>query len=281
MALIQARFLSECLMRTVTVQAIVPFDKLAPAGAPQPQRTGFKTLYLLHGVLGSENDWVSYTRIQRWAEARGLAVVMPSGENHFYLDCAANGERFGEFIGKELPEKMQCLFHLSPHREDNFIAGLSMGGYGAIVNGLRFADRFGCIAGLSSALVLDGALGRADSAGDEPALTEILFGPHYSTTIFGEKASLRDSDRDYYVLAHRAAQAGNAPKIYLCCGLQDSLLEANRRYAGFLQSEGLDCTYVESEGAHEWDFWDRSIEAILNWLPLETENDGIGSGNVR
>lgn len=58
-------------------------------------------------------------------------------------------------------------------------------------------------------------------------------------------------------------------------------MEANRRYAGFLQSERLDCTYVESEGAHEWDFWDRSIEAILNWLPLETENDGIGSGNVR
>ena len=95
------------------------------------------------------------TRIQAWAEANDLAVIMPSGENRFYLDDEKSGELYGEFIGKELVEFTRKLFPLSDKREDTFIAGLSMGGYGAIRNGLKYAENFGCVIGLSAALVHD------------------------------------------------------------------------------------------------------------------------------
>lgn len=132
-------------MRTVTVNAIIPFDRITFPGMPEPRTDHFPTLYLLHGIFGNYTDWVSGTCIQRWAEEKGLAVIMPSGENHFYVDCEANGERFSEFIGQELPEQMRRLFPLSDKREETFIGGLSMGGYGAIYNGLRFHDTFGYV----------------------------------------------------------------------------------------------------------------------------------------
>ena len=86
MALIQANFMSGSLMRTVPVNIILPVDKLAFPGAASKEITAYKTLYLLHGIFGNYTDWVSGTNIQRWAEEKDLAVVMPSGDNMFYVD---------------------------------------------------------------------------------------------------------------------------------------------------------------------------------------------------
>ncbi len=279
MSLIQINMMSECLLRTVTVNAVIPFDKLPVPGQVLEPKRQFKTLYLLHGVLGDHTDWTANTRIQRWAEERDLAVVMPAGENKFYLDCAATGERWGRFIGQELPQKMQRLFGLSPAREDNFLAGLSMGGYGALVNGLRYAERFSHIAGLSSALLLDERLLNGGAGG--PCQAEAMLGPAFFSTVFGPSDRLAGSDRDYYTLARALAGSGQElPRIYLCCGQADSLLEPNRRYAGFLREQGFSCDYVEGPGGHEWDFWDRGIRRILDWLPLSEAQAGRTSGNI-
>lgn len=278
MALIQINMMSESLLRTVTVSAVVPFDKLPMPGQAASNPRPFRTLYLLHGVLGDHTDWTANTRIQRWAEERDLAVVMPAGENRFYLDSAA-GERWGQFIGQELPRKMQRLFGLSAAREDNFLAGLSMGGYGALVNGLRYAEQFSRIAGLSSALLLDEAL-RPDGKG-QPCGAETMLGKAAFGAVFGQPEALPGSDRDYYALAEALAGSGRElPRIYLCCGLEDSLLEPNRHYARFLRERGFSCEYVEGPGGHEWDFWDKSIRDILDWLPLGEIRAGRSSGNI-
>lgn len=279
MALIQINMMSENLLRTVTMNAVVPFDKLPMPGQRVEQRRPFRTLYLLHGILGDHTDWTANTRIQRWAEERDLAVVMPAGENRFYLDSAATGEGWGRFIGQELPRKMQRLFGLSAAREDNFLAGLSMGGYGALVNGLRYKEQFSRIAGLSSALVLDELL--LPGGAGRPCGAETLLGPAMFGAVFGKPEALPGSDRDYYALAKTLAQSGGElPQIYLCCGLEDSLLEPNRRYARFLKEQGFSCTYIEGPGGHEWDFWDRNIRDILDWLPLGEIRAGRSSGNV-
>ena len=141
MAIIEVNFISKCLMRVVTFNAIIPVDKFGPQ-AENAEQKPLKTLYLLHGIFGNYTDWVNGTRIQAWAEANDLAVIMPSGENRFYLDDEKSGELYGEFIGKELVEFTRKLFPLSDKREDTFIAGLSMGGYGAIRNGLKYAENF-------------------------------------------------------------------------------------------------------------------------------------------
>ena len=154
MALIQMNYLSKALYRTVPLNVILPVDRFDadtndyPVGKVKP----FRTLYLLHGLLGNYTDWVSQTRIQKWAEEKDLAVVMPSGDNSFYFRSRTPWNDYETFIGKELVSITRKMFPLSDRREDTFIAGLSMGGYGALRNGIVFSDTFGAIAGLSSAI---------------------------------------------------------------------------------------------------------------------------------
>ena len=268
MALIQVNYLSKVLFRTVPVQVILPVDKISFQTMEYEKRTEkFKTLYLLHGLLGNYTDWVSGTRIQRWAEEKNLAVVMPSGDNAFYVNSTLPGNDYGEFVGRELVEITRKMFPLSDKREDTFIAGLSMGGFGALRNGIKYADTFGYAIGLSSALHLF----------EENPRT--LNGEN---TIFGDMREARVSDKNPKVaLANAIASGKELPKIYMACGLEDSLIESNRDFYQYLTENGADVTYVEEPGAHEWDFWDRQIKCVLDWLPLQEEDNGLNSGNVK
>lgn len=275
MAIIEVNFISKCLMRTVTFNAIIPVDKFGPQAEDAEQKP-LKTLYLLHGIFGNYTDWVNGTRIQAWAEANDLAVIMPSGENRFYLDDEKSGELYGEFIGKELVEFTRKLFPLSDKREDTFIAGLSMGGYGAIRNGLKYAENFGCVIGLSAALVHDTWKDADNSA---PIFT---FRRSYYETIFGEYDKVKGSDKDPKALLLKLKEEGRpVPKMYLCCGTEDGLVTANRDFRDFLNENGVDLTYVEGPGKHDWVFWDTYIKKVLDWLPLNRTGAGINSGNVK
>ena len=275
MAIIEVNFISKCLMRTVTFNAIIPVDKFGPQ-AENAEQKPLKTLYLLHGIFGNYTDWVNGTRIQAWAEANDLAVIMPSGENRFYLDDEKSVELYGEFIGKELVEFTRKLFPLSDKREDTFIAGLSMGGYGAIRNGLKYAENFGCVIGLSAALVHDTWKDADNSA---PIFT---FRRNYYEAIFGEYDKVKGSDKDPKALLLKLKEEGRpVPKMYLCCGTEDGLVTANRDFRDFLNENGVDLTYVEGPGKHDWVFWDTYIKKVLDWLPLNRTGAGINSGNVK
>lgn len=274
MAVVQVNFMSKCLMRTVTINAIIPVDKFGP-GSENTEPKPFKTLYLLHGIFGNYTDWLNGTRIQMWAEAKNLAVIMPSGENRFYLDDPHSGELYGEFIGQELVEVTRKLFPLSTKREDTFIAGLSMGGYGAIRNGLKYAENFGCVAGLSAALV---HYGWQDSDDSSPLFT---FRRTYNEAIFGDHDKVLGSDKDPKALLEKLQTENRpVPKMYMCCGTEDSLISANRDLRDFLTAKGVDLTYAEGPGRHDWEFWDTYIKKILDWLPLDDGAQGINSGNV-
>ena len=137
MALIKVDFFSQSLMRTVTINALIPVDKVIEE-EQEFKRKQYKTLYLLHGIFGNYTDWICGTRIQRWAQDHDLAVIMPSGENKFYVDNEKSHEYYSKFIGEELVDVTRRLFPLSKQKEDTFIAGLSMGGYGEITNGLKY-----------------------------------------------------------------------------------------------------------------------------------------------
>ncbi|MDF2803677.1 MAG: acetylesterase [Anaerocolumna sp.] len=276
MALAQVNFFSKSLMRTVTMNVILPVDNYSFQGESLANKEGFKTLYLLHGMLGNYTDWVSGTRIGAWAQENNLVVVMPSGDNHFYVDQKATGDLYGEFIGEELVEVTRRMFPLSNKREDTFIAGLSMGGYGAIRNGLKYADTFGFIAGLSSGLILDNI---PDSTEDAPVIYNRR---SYYKAIFGDIETLFGSDMDYkYLITSLKNQNKSIPSIYLACGTEDFLIEENRDYRDFLKAEGVDFTYVEGPGGHDWVFWDTYIKKVLEWLPLSAGGKGISSGNVK
>ena len=275
MAFIQVNLLSRCLMRTVPVNVILPVDKLTFPGQPEREEKPFKTLYLLHGIFGSYIDWVNGTRIERFANEHDLAVVMPSGDNAFYVDQADTNNFYGAFVGQELVELTRRLFPLSRKREDTFIGGLSMGGYGAMRNGLKYSDTFGCIISLSGALHLEEMAARTEDPGP------FLNNASYIRALFGDQSKLLESDCNPKYLIHQLKAAGKPiPRIYMACGDQDSLLPANRDMAAFLMAQGVDVTFDIGPGNHEWDFWDTYIREAIQWLPTERTGEGIHSGNV-
>ena len=264
MALVQMTYLSKALLRTVEVQVVLPVDKLDAAEGGR-ERKNFKTLYLLHGLLGSNMDWISGTCIQRWAEAKNLAVVMPSGENSFYFDHVQPNNAFGTFVGQELPAMMRKTFPLSDRREDTFIGGLSMGGYGALRNGLKYCDTFSHIIALSSAVHI---------------FEEKGGGLFDALTCFREIEDAEKTDLNPKIAFEKARIHNCLPRIYMSCGTEDTLLGANRAMKAFFEEQGAGLTYVEAPGGHDWDFWNSQIHEALEWLPLEEESIGISSGHV-
>lgn len=275
MALIQVNLLSRSLMRTVPVNVILPVDKLSAPGTADRGDKPFKTLYLLHGIFGSYIDWVTGTRITRFAEEHDLCVVMPSGDNAFYVDQEKANNFYGEFVGKELVELTRKMFPLSRKREDTFIAGLSMGGYGAMRNGLKYSDTFGCIAAFSGAFHLEEMAARKDDTGS------ILSSRSYAEAVFGDLSKLLDSDKNPKYLAKQIHDTGKEfPKIYIACGDQDHLLQSNIEMADYLKEMGADVTFEIGPGAHEWDFWDTYVKKAIEWLPTEKNGLGINSGNI-
>ena len=273
MALIQCNFVSASLMRAVPIQVILPTDKMT-FGAPVEQKP-FKTLYLLHGILGNYTDWVSGTRIQQWAQDRNLAVVMPSGDNHFYVDSKAAGEKYGTFIHKELVEFTRKSFPLSHKREDTFIGGLSMGGYGSIVNALQAPETFGAVCALSAALITDGVAEHKEYT-DNPFTDR-----GYYEAVFGDLDKVKGSDKDYNALAEKVASSGaEKPKFFMSCGTEDGLIAPNIAFVEKLKSLGYDVTWKPAPGVHDWVFWDTHIKEALEWLPLDDVNQGISSGHV-
>ena len=217
MALLQCNFFSQALMRTVPIQVVLPTDKTLGPGGPAAQGP-FKTLYLLHGIFGNDTDWVCGTRVQSWAQDRNLAVVMPSGDNSFYVDNPKASAYYGRFIGQELVDFTRRSFPLSTRREDTFLGGLSMGGFGAIVNGLQHPQTFGAVAALSSALILDSML-------EHTQYTDFLMtNKGYYESVFGELSQVRGGVNDYDALAEKVAKEPVRPKFYLACGTEDGLL---------------------------------------------------------
>lgn len=244
MASITLSFHSEALERTVPLRALVPLED-APR-VPMP------AMYLLHGLYGSEQDWFQYTRVMLWARAKGLAVFCPAGENGFYVNQADTGEAYMRYVGEELPAFTRRLFPLSSRREDTFIAGLSMGGYGALNAGLTYPETFGKVAALSAAL-------RPWKRMDKPQ-GGCVQRPAYARALFGQ-------DTEPWDTLTLARQCGaRAPELWLSCGAQDDLLEENIALVDGLRQADIPAHFDQPPGAHNWDFWDREIQRVIDWL---------------
>ena len=277
MALIRVNFMAKSLHRTVSALVVLPTDKISfgPQKVSRPKK--YKTLYLFHGIFGSEVDWISGTRIQRWAEEKDLAVVMPAGENSFYTDHSWNSEYYSEFIAKDLVEFTRASFPLSDKKEDTFIGGLSMGGYGALYNGLKYHDTFGAIVALSAGLIVNEDMPKSVQNPvffpDEDGYKHMVFGADLNSTLTSEI-------NPKVLIAKLVSQKVALPKLYFAIGEDDHLLAANQDYAKLLDELGIEYTFVVDHGAHEWDFWDRHIKLALDWLPLDNATSGANSGNI-
>ena len=222
-----------------------------------------KTLYLLHGMSDDEGTWMRRTSIERYAEEKGLAVVMPDGGLGWYTDMY-RGLAWFKFISGELPALCRRFFPiLSDKREDTYIGGNSMGGYGALKCALRAPRTF------SRVISLSGALDAADTAINNtvPATRR------YWEDVFGPAEDVSGSENDLFAAATALTDPALRPRIYMWCGTEDFLYAQNTRMRDHLRALGYDLTYEESPGDHQWRHWDKKIADALDWLlPGEGED---------
>lgn len=256
MAHIQCDFFSEQLMLSCNLTVILPERPLASWQANPDYR--YPTLYLLHGLSDDHTIWQRRTAIERYADERGIAVVMPAVHRSFYNDMAA-GYKYWSYLSQELPAKAQAMFPLSAQRQHNFVAGLSMGGYGAFKWALRHPEQFAAAASLSG--VMDVV---------EMAQLQEANWQREMQAIFGDVAQLAGGDNDLFALAQAAASHGRLPQLYQWCGTEDFLYPSNVKFRDFAQAHALPLQYHESTGDHSWRYWDNQIEQVLAWLPIQT-----------
>lgn len=256
MILNEVNFFSEVLSVHSTMVVLMPQRLLTEI--QNKRRPKYKTLYLLHGYTDDHTAWMRWSSIEKYVEGLNLAVVMPAVNTSFYTDMAL-GRNYFQFISDEVPAIAREMFSLSSAREDNFIAGLSMGGYGAYKLALTLPDRYVAAASLSGALDVTETIkghGLHDPKVWKPEMQ----------TIFGDINKLAGSKHDLFALAKKAAKAPLKPRLYQCCGTEDFLYADNVRFRDAIRRLPFDHTYEESPGEHVWEYWDRMIQNVLKWM---------------
>ena len=253
MAFVQISFYSNTLNVTSSVNVILP-EVNRKDGKPAPEDPP-KVLYLLHGYSNDHTNWVRKSSIERYAEPYNLAVIMPAVNHSFYCN-EVYGERYWDYISEELPKTMHSFFRLSDRREDTFVAGLSMGGYGALRLALTYPERFGAAGSFSGAVDL-GAL---------------ALGPDHemeSRRIFGENPVFYGTEADNLFLMKKNAGAPKKPRLYLSCGREDFLYPMHGPFIRLLEENGWDVTRRDEPGAsHTWEFWDSEVHHFLTFIKI-------------
>ena len=256
MALLSVDFFSDVLEVGASMNVVWPQTTEHQVGVSGGRETsaGPPVLYLLHGRTDDHSAWARNTSVERYAVAAGVAVVMPAVQRSFYTD-EVHGDRYWTFLSEELPAIVGSMLRVSQRREDTFVAGLSMGGYGAVKWALRDPHRFAAAATMSGALDIPALLRDPARSGE---LVDRVFGPEL------------DPDEDLFALLE-SADAALLPRLHVSCGTADPLLDHSRRFAAEAEAKGADVTVDLRPGEHEWGFWDAEIQTILEWLPLAPE----------
>ena len=231
------------LQKMTSATVILPEGKTGP----------FPVMYLLHGLSDDHTGWTRRTSIERYVQDLPLIVVMPNGERGFYTDAQADPRlAFETNLVRDIIGWVDSTYQTIPTREGRVIAGLSMGGYGAVKLALKRPDLF-CAAVSHSGAVHFGS--HPLSADDEWQRQWV--------PIVG--ASPQGGDNDCFALAERL-DASQRPALRVDCGVDDFLIETNRAFHTHLEKLGYAHEYAEHAGAHNWDYWDEHIQDTLKFF---------------
>ncbi|MDD4817551.1 MAG: alpha/beta hydrolase family protein [Victivallaceae bacterium] len=257
MAFIQCEFFSNVLGMQMQMNVILPQPNTAHIGTASAAKSAtgdYPVMYLLHGMSDDQSIWSRFTGIERYVSGKNLIVVMPNAHRSYYMKMY-RGFDYWTYISEELPEIVAGLFHVSKRREDTFVCGLSMGGYGALRLGLMRPDRFAAACSLSGVADIKSFPSYVD-AGCRPEM-ERIFGPF---------DSLPESHDDLFYLADRFVASGGDTRILQVCGTEDFLYRDNVRLRDHFRKIGLKADYLEEPGSHTWEFWDRHVQTALGFF---------------
>ena len=259
MILTQINFFSDILNLRCTMNVILPQRKFIEVqNGPRPM---LRTLYLLHGHSDDQTAWQRCTSIERYVEGLNLAVIMPAVHNSFYTDMVHDGKYF-TFLTEEVPFVARDMFPLSTGRTDTFVAGISMGGYGAFKLALSRPDLYGAAASLSGAVDIREVVNTHGDPNNQVWLES-------KWNIFGDPEKVSGSRHDLFTLAQEVSQSKVKPRLFQFCATEDFLYADNLRFRDFVKPLGFDFTYTEGPGDHTWGYWDTAIQKVLAWLNLQ------------
>ncbi len=247
MALITLNFFSEALGVQTSAQIVIPQKSTSgEIGIENNSVSGkFKCLYLLHGLSDDQTIWLRRTSIERYASEYGICVVMPYAARSFYSDMK-NSMKYYTYIAKELPTIIEDMFNVSDNREDRYIGGLSMGGYGALKIALTEYGKYSAAFGLSSVADIHNEL-----------FKDTLI------PVFGDEIP---SSADLFALSSLHNNDEIKPRLYMTIGKEDFMYKDNVKLSEHIKALNYDYDYIETDGAHSWDLWDKTVQSALKWI---------------
>lgn len=264
LSLFHCSFYSKILRTMAKVEVVLPSPGSQESAVMSLEelynkKIQYPVLYLLHGMNQDETVWLRKSNVERYAQEKGIALVMPYGENNYYTDMV-HGLQYFTFLTEELPRFIQFSFPVLKEREHTFIAGLSMGGYGACKAALLKPEQYSAATCLSGAVDIELMAGLAKEQGMEQLVENI----------FGTMDNFNTSSSNLFYAAKELKESQKPiPKIYIACGTDDvECYGMNLKLKQCFENLSFPITYVEEKGKHEWDFWEKQIKKVLEWLPV-------------
>lgn len=250
MAFLQVNIMSRCLSRGININVILPYRENKEEGAGP-----YKTIYMLPGFSASSFQMSTGIGLRQLAAQYQVAVVVPDCENSYYVDIPGAFRDYSKFIGEELVEMTRAMFPLSHKKEDTFIGGISMGGYGALYNGLRYADVFSKVAAMSPGVNIYGN-------------KDVHFPDGYFDSVFVSEERYMKEGFDpttAYIAAYK--QGKTMPELYICCGRDDAVVyNVDIGMINELRENNVPVLYREDNGGHDNEFWSKYLPEVFDFL---------------
>jgi len=231
----------------------MPYRVILPNGYETTKAERYPVIYLLHGLYGNDTNWTDKTKVAEYAAKYSFIIVTPEGANGWYTDSVSKpSDRYESYIIKELIPEIDKKFRTKADRDDRIVAGLSMGGYGAVKFGLKYPELFSLVGSFS------GAFGTSDftekTAGEIGKTVDLVYGPTGSET---RRAN------DVFALLGAVTDVKKLPFFYQACGTEDFLFSSNRNFDALMIKQKVAHEYREQPGVHDWVFWDTQIREFL------------------
>lgn len=244
--------------RSTLIGKTLPYSVVLPPDYRASRTTRYPVLYLLHGFAGHYSDWLTRTNVADYASKYRLIIVAPEGNDGWYTDSATiAADKYESYFMKELMPDVQKRFRTIESRYGRGVAGLSMGGYGALKFGIKSPGMF-VFAGSTSG-ALDAPSWTKEEPKDIGALRDSLF------SVFGPPGSETRKANNIFemVKGMSAARAAGLPFLYFDCGAEDFTFKSNPEFAALLREKKIPHEFRQLPGNHNWAYWDQQVQEIL------------------
>lgn len=249
MSVLDFNYMSQALFHPTTVKLVLPENE-------KPE----KTMYFLHGSLSDSKNCLDNMDMQEISDRYKMAIIIPDCGNFFYIDHGLAIGNYGKFIGNELVDVTRKEFGLSNEKEDTIIAGFSMGGYGAMRNGLKYHKNFGAIMALSPVCIYETSINKLEKA------KFMYFKRIFVDGVFKSTNPEDKSSENYrYLLKQNIEKGISIPQMYIGCGIEEEFKILTDEFVDYIKNQNIDYVYRLKHGEHDFTLWNILLNDALEW----------------